>query len=189
MKLDPSTAAVMTLDLQQGIFSMGDIYKSVLPTAEKVLNFARAQGFVVLHVGLGFSVGHPEVSDVETPFLRAKQNNLFVKGTPSAEFAPGLVKENETIIYKHRVSAFSENQLDMILRSRGIKNLVLFGISTSGIVLSTMTRAFDLDYRLTVIRDACTDADSDVHRILMDHVFAKRGQVVTADEFIKSQNN
>ena len=58
-------------------------------------------------------------------FQRVKQNNLFVKGTPSAEFHSSIAQPGELIVYKQRVGAFSENQLHLILRSRGVENLVL----------------------------------------------------------------
>jgi nicotinamidase-related amidase len=188
MILEPSKTAVLTLDLQQGILAMGAGYDSVIPSASKIVDFARQKNYQLIHVGLGFSGGHPEVPDLDTPFLRAKQNNLFVKGSPSAEFHAAIAQPGDLIIYKQRIGAFSENHLNLTLRSRGIENLVLLGISTSGIVLSTVTRAFDLDFRLTIIRDACFDPDAEVHRVLTEKVFAKRGVVSAADEFISAQN-
>jgi nicotinamidase-related amidase len=88
-----------------------------------------------------------------------------VIGTPSAEFHGAIARPEELVIRKQRVGAFSETQLHMILRARGIENLVFFGITTSGITLSTLRRAFDLDYRGVVLRDACFDADEEVHRV------------------------
>ena len=67
---------------------------------------------------------------------------------------------------KRRVSAFAGSDLDVVLRAGGIEDLVLCGIATSGVVLSTLRQAADLDYRLTVLRDACADADAEVHRVL-----------------------
>lgn len=110
-----------------------------------------------------------------------------MKGTPSSEFHGAIHQPHDLIVYKQRIGGFSENHLNLILRSRGIENLVLFGISTSGIVLSTVTRAFDLDFRLTVIEDACFDSDTELHRALMDRVYSKRGSVQTASAFIAEQ--
>jgi nicotinamidase-related amidase len=70
------------------------------------------------------------------------------------------------MIHKQRVGAFSENELHLILRARSIRNLVLFGITTNGIVLSTLRRAFDLDYGCVVLKEACFDRDEEVHRVL-----------------------
>ncbi|MDE1900124.1 MAG: cysteine hydrolase [Alphaproteobacteria bacterium] len=184
MKLEPSKTAILTLDLQQGILAMASGYESVIPNASKIVSFARKKNYQIIHVGLGFSEGHPEVPDLDSPFLKAKQNNLFVKGSPSAEFHGAIIQPNDLVIYKQRISAFSENHLNLTLRARGIENLVLFGVATSGIVLATVTRAFDLDFRLTVIHDACFDADAEVHRVLTEKVFTKRGTVTATDTFI-----
>jgi nicotinamidase-related amidase len=113
-----------------------------------------------------------------------KDNNLFVKGTPSAAFHEAIALPGELIVDKQRVGAFSENQLHLILRARGIDTLVLFGISTSGITLSTLRRAFDLDYRCVVIKDACFDPDAEVHRVLTEKIFPGQATVLTADEFV-----
>lgn len=187
MKLEPSKTAVLTLDLQKGILAMGNGYESVIPNASKIVDFARKKNYQLIHVGLGFSEGHPEVPDLDGPFLKAKHNNLFVKGSPSADFHGAIVRPGDLIIYKQRIGAFSENHLDLTLRARGIENLILLGVSTSGIVLATVTRAFDLDFMLTVISDACFDADVETHRVLMEKIFPKRGTVVTTDAFISEQ--
>jgi nicotinamidase-related amidase len=187
MKLEPSKTAVLTLDLQTGIFAAGAGYESVIPNASRIVDFARKKNYRVIHVGLGFSEGHPEISDLESPFLKAKQNNLFVKGSPSAEFHRAIIQPGDLVIYKQRIGAFSENHLNLTLRARGIEDLVLFGIATSGIVLATVTRAFDLDFRLTIIHDACFDADAEVHRVLTTKIFTKRGAVIATDAFIAEQ--
>lgn len=179
----PKTA-VLSLDLQNGIFGFAPGSEALLPTARQVLDHARRNNLLVIHVGLGFAPGHPELSDREGPFKRVKENGLFVKGTPSAEFGEGLVREGDLVVYKQRVGAFSENELHLILRAHGIERLVLFGIATSGIVLSTLRRAFDLDYESVVIEDACLDRDEEVHRVLMEKVFPAQARVLTADVFV-----
>lgn len=72
----------------------------------------------------------------------------------------------------------------MLLRAARADSLVLAGISTSGVVLSTLRQAADLDYRLTVLADACADADPEVHRVLTAKVFPKQALVTTANEWI-----
>ena len=65
----------------------------------------------------------------------------------------------------------------MVLRAGGIDHLVLAGIATSGVVLSTLRQAADLDYRLTVLADGCLDADPEVHRVLTGKVFPRQADV------------
>jgi nicotinamidase-related amidase len=187
-KLDPKKTALLTLDCQMGIFGIAPGSDAIVPVAVKAVEFARRQPFQIIHVGLGFAAGHPEISEVETSFQRVKQNNLFVKGTPSAEFHCAIARPGELVVHKQRVGAFSENELHLILRARGIENLVFFGITTSGIVLSTLRRAFDLDYRCVVLKDACFDRDEEVHRMLVEKIFPAQATVMTVEEFIGEQS-
>jgi nicotinamidase-related amidase len=189
MKIDPKKAALLTLDFQKGIFGFVPGAESIVASATRAVDFARKQQYLIIHVGLGFSPGHPELPDTDGPLKRIKQNNLFVKGTPSAEFHPCIFRPDDLVVYKQRVGAFSENQLHLILRARGIENLVFFGISTSGITLSTIRRAFDLDFRCTILKDACFDADLEVHRVLTEKVFPVQATVLTVDGFIAEQDN
>ena len=187
MKLDAKKTALLTLDFQMGILGLVSDAGAVMANAAKAVEFARKKEFFIIHVGLGFSKGHPEIAEMDSTFAKVKQNKLFVKGTPSAAFHESIFRPDEFVVYKQRVGAFSENQLHLILRSRNIQNLVFFGISTSGITLSTLRRAFDLDFRCVVLKDACYDADPEVHRVLTEKVFPRQAAVLTVDAFIAEQ--
>ena len=108
---------------------------------------------------------------------------VFVRAAPRAgddsaghpDLAPLL---GEPIVTTRRVSAFSGTDLEVLMRVRRARSLVLCGIATSGVVLSTLRAAADLDFELTVLRDACADADPEVHRILLDKVFPQQAEVI-----------
>ena len=68
------------------------------------------------------------------------------------------------IIAKHRTSAFSGSAFEMVLRSKNIETLILMGHATSGVILSTVRFAGDLDYNLVVVEDGCADRDPEVQR-------------------------
>ena len=85
---------------------------------------------------------------------------------------------------KRRVSAFSGSDLDVLLRAKQADTLVLAGIATSGVVLSTLRQAADLDFRLVVLSDACADGDAEVHRVLTEKVFPRQAQVTTTDDWV-----
>ena len=99
---------------------------------------------------------------------------------PAVAPAPG-----DILVTKHRVSAFAGTDLEMILRAHGIDTLILFGIATSGVVLSTVRHAADADYRLIVVKDCCADRDPDVHRCLVDTVFPGQATVITAGDLLE----
>ncbi len=69
--------------------------------------------------------------------------------------------------------------MEEVLRAQGITHLVLCGIATSGVVLSTLREAADKDYILTVLSDCCADSDEEVQSVLMSKVFTRQAEVVT----------
>jgi nicotinamidase-related amidase len=89
-------------------------------------------------------------------------------------------------VIKRRISAFTGSALDVILRSKDIKHLVLTGYATSGIVLSTTTEAADKDYKITILSDGCADSDEEVHRVLTTKVFLRSANVMTIKEWENS---
>ncbi len=82
--------------------------------------------------------------------------------------------------------AFAGSDLDLILRSQGIRTLVFTGIATSGVVLSTLREAADLDYQLLVLGDCCIDNDSEVHKVLLEKVFPRQAEVLVAEAWERS---
>jgi len=187
MNLDPKKTALLTLDLQKGIFEMAPEAAIVLAPAAKAVEFARQKGFLLIHIGLGFSKGYPEIPEVSR-FSMFREKGLMLKGSPSAEFHPKVFNAGDFVVYKQRVSAFTENELLMILRSRKIENLVMFGISTSGIALSTLSQASDLDFKCTILKDGCADLDQEAHRVLTEKIFPRQAAVMTVNEYIAQQS-
>jgi nicotinamidase-related amidase len=104
---------------------------------------------------------------------------------PSTQIHPGVEpRPDDVVVIKKRVSAFAGSDLDVVLRSLDVDSLVLTGIATSGVVLSTLRQAADLDYDLTVLRDGCGDADPEVHRVLLDKVFPRQAAVLSVNEWV-----
>ncbi len=74
----------------------------------------------------------------------------------------------------------------MILRAKEIDTLILFGIATSGVVLSTLLHASDEDYRLIVVKDCCADLDVEGHNYLVERLFPAWATVTTSVQLINS---
>jgi len=72
----------------------------------------------------------------------------------------------------------------MILRANEIDTLLLIGIATSGVVLSTWLEAFDKDFRLVAIEDCCADLDASLHAALLEKMFPRLGTVISSAEFL-----
>lgn len=193
ISLDIARTAVLAMDCQAGIVS---IYvqppEEFLKRAASVLEAARRAGVTVIHVQVGFRPGLPEVSDRNKLFAALKanvQHQQLFQGAAGA-IHPALGPEKEDIVVtKHRVSAFTGTDLEMLLRAKEIETLILFGIATSGVVLSTLLDAFDSDYRTIVIADCCADRDVELHNALLSRLFTQRGEVLTAAEFVEALQN
>lgn len=187
--IDPAHTAVLSMDCQSGIVSIytREAKEAFLARVARVLKHARATGMTIIHIQVGFRSGLPEISTRNALFGAIKSSEqhqqLFREplGAIPDTIAP---QDDEIVITKRRISAFAGTDLAMILRANDIDTLVLYGISTSGVVLSTLTEAADADYRLAVIGDCCADLDSALHDCLIQRFFPARGSVLSADGFI-----
>jgi len=184
--LDPKTSALLVMDFQTAVVEMIAAEKdALLARTAKLVEAARKAGMRVVYVVVGFRAGYPEVSPRNQSFAPIRESGRFAEGTAGTEVHPAVApKPGEAVVAKHRVSAFAGTDLDMILRANGIETLVLAGIATSGVVLSTVRHGADADYRLVVVEDCCTDRDPEVHRVLTEKVFARQTTVVKADEVV-----
>ncbi|PSC77079.1 isochorismatase, partial [Mammaliicoccus sciuri] len=81
----------------------------------------------------------------------------------------------------HRLSAFTGSNLEVLLRGLQVEHLVLTGVSTSGVVLSTATEAADKDYKLTILSDAITDQDEEKHQFLLNKILTRYADIITTD--------
>ncbi len=142
----------------------------------------------VIHIQVGFRPGLPEVSSRNTLFAQIKssvQHQKLFDG-PAAVIHPAVAPQGDDIVVtKHRISAFTGTDLDMILRANDIDTLAMFGIATSGVVLSTLLHAVDADYRTAVITDCCTDLNQELHACLVEKFFPARGSVLTSEQFAR----
>jgi nicotinamidase-related amidase len=175
-----TTTALLIMDVQQGIvdrFAGDDGYLDRLATA---ITAARGAGVMVGYVTIAFRPGYPEVSDRNKSFSAIAGSGRFADGDPGNRIPAAVAPApGEAVVTKRRVSAFAGSDLDVLLRARRTENLVLAGIATSGVVLSTLRQAADLDYRLTVLADGCLDADPEVHQVLLHKVFPRQAEVTT----------
>jgi nicotinamidase-related amidase len=88
----------------------------------------------------------------------------------------------DIVVRKTRVGAFSTTDLHDQLRDRGITTLILAGISTSGVVLSTVRDAADRDYEVLVLADASADPEPGIHDFLTEKIFPRQARVITTAE-------
>ena len=182
-----SRPVLLVMDFQHGIVErISD--PSLVTAADRAVKAARASKIPVMFVRVAFRPGYPEAAESNRVFGSiSAAGEAFTEGHPATQVHAGLEPlPEEPVTVKRRVSAFSGSDLDVLLRAAGADTLVLAGISTSGVVLSTLRQAADLDYRIIVLSDACADPDPEVHRVLMEKVFPKQALVTDTRTWIET---
>jgi nicotinamidase-related amidase len=175
------------MDVQNGVVErFAEHSELLLATLAEAVDAARAAGMPVIYVRVAFRDGTPEVSPKNQIFSSHARSATMGEADPATQVHPAVApRPGDIVVTKRRVSAFSGSDLDVILRSLDVDSLVLTGIATSGVVLSTLRQAADLDFKLTVLRDGCADVDPEVHRVLMDKIFPRQSAVMSAKEWIE----
>ncbi|CAF3480007.1 unnamed protein product [Rotaria sp. Silwood1] len=129
-----------------------------------------------------FRPGYPDASCQNKQLSAITKLNLAIAGTPGTEFYPGFQPEsNEIQFVKHRISAAYNSELLTLLDSRCIKTVVLAGLSTSGVILSTTRQLADMDFRIYILQDAVIDSNSTVHDVLLHSVLSSQANIITVD--------
>lgn len=180
-----SNTALLVMDVQTGIVERFAKTGDLLEQIQKAIGVSRLAHIPVIYVAVKFRPGFPEVSPQNKSFSGIKERSAaFQESSSSTELHPALAPlSTESIVTKRRVSAFTGSDLEVLLRAQGITHLVLCGIATSGVVLSTLREAADKDYRLTVLSDCCADGDEEVHRVLLSKIFPRQADVLTVEEW------
>ena len=172
-QIDP-VAALVVIDMQKGIVSLPTVH----PMAGIIDNVARlAKGFrsrmlpVILVNVTGKAPGR-----VEATFN-------FSPPPDWADLIPELDRQpDDYTVTKVNIGAFYGTALEMILRRRGVTQLVIVGVATGSGVEATARQAYDQGYNVVLVTDAMTDLDPDMHRHAVEKVFPKIGErTTTAD--------
>jgi nicotinamidase-related amidase len=181
-----TSEALLVMDIQNGVVErIGEQSPPLLSTLADAVAAARLARIPIIFVRVAFRSGAPEISPKNLTFSAYLGSDALGETDHATQVHPTVTPQpGEIVVTKKRVSAFSGTDLQLVLRSLGVDSLVLTGIATSGVVLSTLREAADLDYVLTVLRDGCLDRDEDVHRVLMDKVFPRQASVVLASEWM-----
>lgn len=180
--IDPATTALLVMDYQRGIVAMIEDSGSLLERAADAIARVRGRGGHIGYVRVAFTdddlAALPPTSGMGARV--ASSPEAFRAGSPNTAVHDRVApQDGDIVVRKTRVGAFSTTNLDEQLRERGIDTLILAGISTSGVVLTTVREGFDRDYRLFVLADATADRDPEVHALLLEKVFPRQAEVVT----------
>lgn len=173
----PAQTALVVMHYQTDILSL---FPSVAPTllsnTRKLCDAARATGVSVYFARIHFSPGYPEVSPLNRNGQGIKRLGLFVDDQISPELDR---RDSEPLITAHRASVFFGTDLQVRLSAQGIDTLLMVGIASTGVVLSSVAYASDADFRLFTVKDCCYDPDPVVHDRLFATAFDSRTTVLS----------
>lgn len=195
--LDPATTAVATIECQRGVVgaagalsALAEAVREVglLPRIGRVLAAARAAGVPVLH---GTVVRRPDGGGSTSNcrlFAAARKSKgpRMIAGSEPALLAPelGQAEDDYVLPRHHGVSLFHDGELDSILRSLGVKTVVLLGVSVNVAVTGTAIEAVNRGYQVVVPRDGVTGVPLEYARTVIENTLAMLATVPSCDDVV-----
>jgi nicotinamidase-related amidase len=177
LTLDPATTALVLIDLQKGIVwrdTAPHASAAVVANGARLAEAFRAAGALVVLVRVAFA---PDLRDVLSP----PRDEVPPATTPSADWSEIVAeigpRPGDLVITKHQWGAFYGTELDLQLRRRGIRTLVLGGIATNYGVESTARDAWERNYALVLAEDATSTFTEEAHTLALKYVFPRIARV------------
>jgi nicotinamidase-related amidase len=175
-QIDP-VAALVVIDMQKGIVSLPTVHPmgGIIDNVAKLAKGFRSRMLPVILVNVtGRAPGR-----VEATFN-------FSPPPDWADLIPELDRQpDDYTVTKVNIGAFYGTALEMILRRRGVTQVIIVGVATGSGVEATARQAYDQGYNVVLITDAMTDLDPDVHKYAVEKVFPRIGERVTTAEILE----
>jgi nicotinamidase-related amidase len=183
--IDPKHTALLVMDYQPGIVGSLPDPDALISRGAEAIALVRQHGGQVGYVRVAFEDADydaiPATSGMGAA-VAAMGKALHADSPTTAVHDQVAPEPGDVVVRKTRVGAFSTTDLHDQLRARDVTTLILAGVSTSGVVLSTVRDAADHDYRLFVLADACADREEDVHAFLTERIFPRQAEVMMVAE-------
>jgi nicotinamidase-related amidase len=185
--IDRGRTAVLIMDYQNDVLQrFMQVDAGMLQRAADLLQAARKHGLPVIYVTISFRPGYPEVPEWGI-FAMVRSSGMLQDGTAGAAIHDAVAPQpGDVIVTKKRIGAATGSDLEQVLRAKRRTHLVLLGVATSGVVLSTARWAADSDYTMNIVSDCCFDRDPEVHKVLLEKVLAGMAPSITAVEFVEA---
>lgn len=176
----PARTALLVMHYQTDIMALfPSVAPGLLAKTRELCNAARRAGVAVYFARIGFSAGYPEVSPLNKNGQGIKRLGLFLDDEISPELGR---RADEPLILAHRASVFFGTDLELRLSAAGVDTLLMAGIASTGVMLSSVAYASDADFRLYTVKDCCFDPDPVVHEHLFATAFESRTTVLSLAE-------
>jgi maleamate amidohydrolase len=179
----PAQTALVVMHYQTDILGLfPSVAPALLANTRSLCDAARAKGVSVYFANLRFSPGYPEVSPLNRNGQGIKRLGLFLDDRTAPELGQ---QAGEPLVIAHRASVFFGTGLEEQLARQAIDSLIMVGIASTGVVLSSVAYASDADFRLYTVKDCCYDPDQVVHEHLFSTAFDSRTTVLSLAEALR----
>jgi nicotinamidase-related amidase len=187
LNLHSNTTALILVDLQKGVVPTAKAPRSgseVVRTAKGLASRFREANAPVFLVHVSFEPGNTPSQNVDEP-------RVPPGGTPPefSHLVPGLSETSDIVILKHHWGAFIGTDLDLLLRRRGCRTVVIGGITTNMGVESTARSAWELTYDVVIIEDATASSSEDMHAFAIHQILPQIARVVAAKDLVITKNS
>lgn len=201
-KVDPRIAALLVIDMQNEFVSAGGAWERTgedisLPqkALSNIINLiarGREQRLPIVFIKSIYNTDDNRyLSDVFLQQMRRNAKGRYfefpvcVPGSWGNDLAPGLeVRPEDTVVIKHRFNAFFNTDLELTLRSRGIRTLLITGVGTAVCVESTTRDAYFRDFYNVIVGDCCGAYSREVHEQALRRMDLQYGEVAQSDKVI-----
>ena len=199
-KVIPSHAALIVVDVQNDFAAQGSYLVKefstvgdMVPRLLKLIEKAREANVPIIYIQSHYNTeDNRYLSEVWLEQVsRKREKGGYVKypvcapNSWGADFYGGIRPlPGEIIVHKHRYSAFMDTDLDLILRSKGIKTLIMTGIATNVCVETTARDGFMKDYYIVFLGDCTATFSEEMHNNTLKNIDLFFGQVVNSVDVV-----
>ncbi|MCI4678874.1 hydrolase [Rhodoblastus acidophilus] len=183
--LDPKSAALVLIDLQNGIVQTPTAPHSapeVVIRARSLATRFRQNGAPLFPVRVAFA---PDFADAPRQKVDAPMQ-LPAGGLPPgwSDLVEGVAAPGDIVVTKRQWGAFHGTELELQLRRRSVKTLVLGGIATNFGVQSTARQAWELGFEVVIVEDACASRAAELHDFAIRQILPRVSRVTTSVDVV-----
>ena len=154
----------------------------VIAAATKLFAICRGTGIPVVSVRVAFRADHADVIQNCKIFRNVVASKAMVEGSWGARFHDGLAPDEGEFVVRHtRINAFYGSQLAEVLAVLKAQRLIIAGVATNSVVLTTVAAAADMGYEVVVVADACSSGDRNLHESSLENMKLV-AEVTTTDQ-------
>ncbi len=207
-KVDPSHAALIVVDVQNDFCTPGGyldkeygnikLAQDIVPRLVKFIEKAREVKLPIIYSQSQYNTQNTwYLSDVWLEQVNRKRpKGGYIKypvcepNSWGADFCDGIKPlPGEIVVKKHRYSAFVNTDLDLILRSKGIRTLLMSGVASNGCVEATAMHGFMMDYYIVFLKDCSATWSQELHEAALQRVDTLLGVVADSTDVVRCWGN